>query len=123
VTTGENVTLDASASTDTYGEITAYDWTVDGESFSGETATTTFETTGEVTVELTVTNDAGETNTTSSTVSVVTAGDGTDSDTNTDGNGNTDTDGSGTDDSIPGFTSGLAVLALVVSLLIARRID
>lgn len=122
VTTGENVTLDGSASTDTYGEITAYNWTVGGESLSGETATTTFEASGEVTLELTVTNNVGETNTTSSTVSVVTAGDGTDSGTNT-GNGNTDTDGSETDGSIPGFTSGLAVLALVVSLLIAQRID
>lgn len=119
VTAGENVTLDASSSTDTYGEITAYDWTVDGESLSGETATTTFETSGEVTVELVVTNDAGETNTTTSTISVVEASDGTDGD----GDGSADDGNGGTDDSIPGFTGGLAVLALLVSLVIARRID
>ena len=118
VTTGENVTLDASTSTDTYGDITAYDWTVDGESLSGETATTTFETTGEVTVELVVTNDAGETNTTTSTISVVEASDGTDADADGDAGG-----GGKTDDSTPGFTGGLAVLALLVSLVIARRTD
>ncbi len=68
---GDEVTLDGSTSEDEYGEIVSYDWTVDGESLSGETATTTLENPGDVDVELTVTNDAGETDTTSTTISVL----------------------------------------------------
>ena len=68
---GEEVTLDASGSEDEYGEIVSYDWTVDGESLSGETVTTTLENPGDVDVELTVTNDAGETSTAGATVSVL----------------------------------------------------
>ena len=68
---GDEVTFDGSASEDEYGEIVSYEWTVDGESLSGETATTTLENPGDVDVELTVTNDAGETDTTSATISVL----------------------------------------------------
>lgn len=68
---GDEVTLDASASEDEYGEIVSYDWSVDGESLSGETVTTTLENPGEADIELTVTNDAGETDTASTTVSVL----------------------------------------------------
>ncbi|WP_049982763.1 CARDB domain-containing protein [Halorubrum sp. BV1] len=81
VTVGEEVTLDGSESTDEYGEIVAYDWSVAGESLSGETATATIDETGEYTIELTVTNDAGETDTATADLAVdpgTDAGDGTD---------------------------------------------
>lgn len=63
VTTDETVELSGSESTDRYGEIVAYDWEIDGETFSGETTTLTVDEPGEYTAELTVTNDAGETDT------------------------------------------------------------
>lgn len=110
VTAGEEVTLDASESRDQYGTITAYEWRIGGESLTGETVTTTLENPGEVNVELTVTNDAGKTDTVTETVTVT-------SDTNTSDDGS---DG-GTDGSTPGFTGVLAVLAILGGLLIARH--
>jgi len=120
VTAGERVTLDGSASADEYGNITAYEWTVDGESFSGATATTTFETAGEVTVELEVTNDAGATNTTTTTIAVEEAPETT---TAASGTAETETGTNGTDSSTPGFTIGLTVIALLVSGALARRLE
>lgn len=114
VTAGESVTLDGGASTDEYGTLTAYEWTVNGESLSGETATTTIETAGEVTVELEVTNDDGETNTTTTTIAVEAAPETTTA---------TATGTEGTDSSTPGFTVGLTVIALLVSGALARRLD
>jgi PGF-pre-PGF domain-containing protein len=71
VAVGESVTFDASGSSTPDGEIVAYDWTVDGEPVSGgETLTHTFETAGEATVEVTVENAAGETNTTTADLTV-----------------------------------------------------
>ena len=71
VAVGEAVTFDASGSSTPDGEIVAYDWTVDGESVSGgETLTHTFEAAGEATVEVTVENAAGETNTTTADLTV-----------------------------------------------------
>lgn len=83
VTAGEEVTLDGGDSTDEYGEIVAYDWSLAGQSISGETTTATVDEPGEYTVELTVTNDAGETDTTTATLAVEPAadsGDGPDDD-------------------------------------------
>jgi PGF-pre-PGF domain-containing protein len=68
---GEEFTLDASDSSDEYGEIVAYDWSVAGDTLTGETATTAIDTAGDVTVELTVENDAGETDTTTATITVL----------------------------------------------------
>jgi PGF-CTERM protein len=59
-TVGETVTLDGSRS-HVDGTITAYDWTIDGESASGPTVERTFETPGGHTVELIVTTESGET--------------------------------------------------------------
>jgi len=59
---GEEITLDGSESSDRYGDIIAYEWEINGETADGETATVTLDP-GDYTVELTVTNDAGETNT------------------------------------------------------------
>ncbi|MGM0591376.1 MAG: PKD domain-containing protein [Halobacteriota archaeon] len=72
-TTGEPVTLDASASTDSDGQLTSYEWDVDGDGqtdLTGETASHTFETNGSHTVTLTVGDDAGATDSVTKTVAV-----------------------------------------------------
>ena len=69
-TTGESITLDGSDSSAPYGEIVSYEWSVADQTLSGETPTVTLEESGDYTVELTVTTDAGETD--STTVSVTT---------------------------------------------------
>jgi len=107
---GTEVTLDASGSEDKYGEIVSYDWSVDGESLSGETATATLDEPGDVSVELTVENDAGETNSASATISVAQADDGADG-----------SDGDDGDDGIPGFGPVVALVALVAAALVATR--
>jgi len=73
---GTEVTLDGSGSDDRYGEIVAYNWSVAGEALTGETASLALEEPGEYTVELAVTNDAGETNTTTATLVVSDPGSG-----------------------------------------------
>jgi PGF-pre-PGF domain-containing protein len=70
VAPGETVTLSGAGSSDEYGEIVAYDWTIDGETATGSVTETTFAAPGEYTVELTVTNDAGETDSATTTVAV-----------------------------------------------------
>jgi len=60
---GEEITLDGSDSTDEYGGIEQYEWSINGETLSGETTSTVVDSPGEHTVELTVTNDAGATDT------------------------------------------------------------
>lgn len=70
VTTGEEVTLDGSDSSVEHGEIVNYEWSVAGQSLSGETASATLVESGEYTVELTVTTDAGETDTATATLVV-----------------------------------------------------
>lgn len=69
-TVGEELTLDAGPTTTPDGAIVSYEWSVAGQSRTGETATVTFETPGEYTVELMVTNDVGRTATTATTVVV-----------------------------------------------------
>lgn len=119
VTVGEEVSLDASDSRDQYGSLTAYNWTVGGETLTGETVTTTFNEAGDIEVTLTVTNDAGETNTVTETVTVEaesgdSSGDGSDGSDGTDGSGETD-------GNIPGFTGLITVLALLGGLFIVRQ--
>lgn len=67
---GEEITLSAAKSSDRYSEIVAYEWSVAGQQLDGETAAVTVEDAGTYDVELTVTNDAGETDTTSETFAV-----------------------------------------------------
>jgi PKD repeat protein len=69
-TTTTELTLNASESTDRYGTIVEYEWTIAGQTLTGETATVTIEESGEYTAELTVTNDAGETDTVTETVRI-----------------------------------------------------
>jgi len=68
---GEDVSFDASGSSDSDGSISAYSWEFgDGATATGQTATHSYGSTGDYTVTLTVTDDDGATGTASTTVSV-----------------------------------------------------
>ncbi|AGB15766.1 PKD domain protein,LVIVD repeat protein [Halovivax ruber XH-70] len=74
---GETVSFDGSASTDPDGSITGYEWNLgDGTTMSGETVEHSYDTAGEYTVELTVTDDSGSSDSTADTVTVGDAGGG-----------------------------------------------
>ncbi|WP_435099827.1 PKD domain-containing protein [Halorubrum sp. N11] len=108
------VVIDASSSTTSYGDLVTYDWVIDGTTASGETVETNFTDAGTVEIELTVENDAGETDTTTQSVSV--AAISTDN-----GNGtSTDDDSGATEEGLPGFTALTALLALLVSVAAVR---
>ncbi len=69
--TGASVTFDASGSTDPDGQITSYHWRFeDGTTKTGETVSRSFDRTGERTVTLTVTDDAGHERTVEETITV-----------------------------------------------------
>lgn len=67
----EEVTFDGSASSSENGAITSYEWTAsNGASGSGETFSTSFAESGDANVTLQVTDEAGETDTSSVALSV-----------------------------------------------------
>mgnify|MGYP000243992005 CR=1 FL=1 len=71
VETPLEVTLDASSSSDPDGSIVSFEWDFgDGTSSSGETTTHTYDSAGDYTVELTVTDDGGATDSATEVVSV-----------------------------------------------------
>jgi len=97
ITAGSELTVTAANSTTPFGEIVSYEWTIDGESHTGERVTTAIDEPGEATIELTVENDAGATDTTTTTLTT-------------------------TEDETPGFGVPAAVAALfAVALLLHRR--
>jgi len=68
---GESVSFDASGSSDPDGTIASYSWAFgDGATDSGQTASHSYDSAGDYTVTLTVTDDAGATGTASTTVSI-----------------------------------------------------
>lgn len=67
---GESVIFGASESSDTDGSSSSYEWVIDVTTKTGETVTYTFSDAGEYTVELTVTDSGGATDTTTQTVSI-----------------------------------------------------
>ncbi|WP_256840631.1 PKD domain-containing protein, partial [Ornithinimicrobium faecis] len=70
-TSGLNVSVDASESDDPDGDIVAYEWDFgDGTSGDGVTATHTYASGGDFTIELTVTDDRGDSHSTSQQVTV-----------------------------------------------------
>lgn len=65
------VTLDASSSSDSDGNIISYDWSFgDGSKGSGQTVTHTYDSAGDYTVELTVIDNDGATDKTAQTIDV-----------------------------------------------------
>jgi serine protease len=71
VTVGQTVTFSATGSSDPDGSIASYDWTFgDGASDSGQTVTHAYESAGDYTATLTVTDDDGATAQATVTVSV-----------------------------------------------------
>ncbi|MFW5983995.1 MAG: PKD domain-containing protein, partial [Halobacteria archaeon] len=135
----EKITLRAADSLDMEGEISEYEWTVDDETIGNESVVThVLESSGEVNISLTVTDDTGENETYSRTVSVdeaeeaveddnVTDNDTTEDDDrqDTDENTTNETDDNGEDDEdddddgqgMPGFTAVAALLAALVVLV------
>jgi len=74
VRTGADATLDAAGTVDPDGNVTAYRWDVDGDGDAeqtGETATVSFGDDGTYSVALTVTDDDGATNATTTNVTVL----------------------------------------------------
>ncbi|WP_418284009.1 PGF-pre-PGF domain-containing protein [Halorubrum sp. DTA46] len=101
----QSVTLSGLQSTDEHGEIVAYEWDIAGETATGSTTGASFATPGEYDVTLTVTNDAGETDTTTDTMTVASTGDSTP-----------------TPVEEPGLFSTPTLVAVVIALLIALGI-
>ncbi len=94
---GSELTVEATNSSTPFGEIVSYEWTIDDESHTGERVTTEINDPGETTIELTVENDAGDTDTTTTTLTT-------------------------TEDETPGFGVLAALGALfAVALLLHRR--
>ena len=76
-TVDETVSFDASGSSDSDGAITSYEWDFgDGTTATGETTTHSYADAGDYAVSLTVTDDAGATDTVSKTINVESAGGG-----------------------------------------------
>jgi iron complex transport system substrate-binding protein len=139
------VTLDASGSSDEYGDVVRYRWEVGDETYEGETVELTAEEGDDVT--LTVTNDAGLSATTTETIETVeetdeqvdqvteengkeTEGDGQDGGENEGGDGSEGADGTEEDDGesttdgsegLPGFTAVGALVAVLAALAFAAR--
>jgi PGF-CTERM protein len=138
LTVGDEVTLKASDTLGLDGDITGYEWTVDGEQVgTDEVVSHVLESSGEVNVTLKVTYDENTTETFSRTVSVEEAEEQideneTDEETNEEGQvGENETEGKDdeneTDDEdddgegLPGFTALVALVALVALALVAVR--
>ena len=133
VSTGDKLTLNAGNSTTPYGETVSYEWSIGGETHTGEKATLTPEAAGEYTVELTVTNDAGRTATATTTVVVENeTGSETTPDGTPDNSTQTDPSTPATDDTAtqpetttgssgPGFGIIIGVVALAGVALLAIR--
>jgi len=117
VETGEEITLSGINSTTEYGEIVAYEWAAGGETLTGETARTAFNEGGEYTIELTVINGAGETDTTTANLTVETGGDGTAGDVRADDG--TAGDGAMADgvEQPDGFNWGVVLVIVILAIL------
>jgi PGF-CTERM protein len=59
VSVGDSVDLSAESSTAENGSLAEYEWVIDGETYSGETASVSFDEPGEYDVELTVIDENG----------------------------------------------------------------
>jgi len=104
----QTVTLNATDSTDGDGNITSYEWDLDGDGqyddATGPTVDVEYNSSGERTIGLRVTDDDGLTNETSVTVDVGESSETISADQ-------------------PGFGVGVALVALLVAFLVVRRRD
>lgn len=91
---GETITLSATDSSFSTGQLVAYEWTVDGDVSEGETIDVSFDDAGEYAIELVVTADDGSTDATTRTVTVEESDDGSGAD-GTDGETGDDAEGEG----------------------------
>ncbi|ELZ08688.1 PKD domain containing protein [Natrinema thermotolerans DSM 11552] len=122
-TVGEEITFSAAESTDKEREIIAYEWEIDGDTYTGETVTTSFAEPGTYDIELTVRNDFSETDTATETVTVAESNPGSSdggNTTETDGSDANETDG-GDSSSIPGFGVTITLLSLLAFAMLALR--
>ena len=120
-TVDEETTVEANVSDD--GTIARYEWYVDGDLVSTEdTLSYTFDGSGTTQVRLEVTDENGATTATTRAVTVESDGASTDTDRtdSPDDMEPTDTDETTAQDG-PGFGVGVALLAVVVAALTARR--
>jgi hypothetical protein len=119
VNSGEEVTFSAVNSTAEGGRIVAYEWSIQGKRFDGQSVSTTFDSDTDIDVELTVITANKERDTATSTVTV-------DAGPNTDG-GTTDIEPEDTkqeasnDSSTPGFGVLATLVAILLGLGIHRR--
>ncbi|MCO8267143.1 PKD domain-containing protein [Haloferax sp. AB510] len=130
VAVGEAFALDATESSTPYGALVRYEWSVAGRQQSGETVTMVLDQPGTYPVELTVTNDAGQTANVTETV-VVEASEAAGASTPTDVVTSENVQGAASDNSTetpfstdvdsPGFGLVGAVVAILLTVIAVRR--
>jgi len=113
-TAAEATTFYGINSRDPDGQITSYEWTIDGETYDGQTVEHTFDSAGTYTVELTVTDDSGETDTTTQSVEIDPAPTTSDAGTSTQSAAGPSDDSD--DSSIPWLPLGAGTLAGLTGL-------
>jgi PGF-CTERM protein len=117
---GEEVTVEADA-TDPDGSIARYEWRVDGEAAStADTLNYTFSDPGAHQITVEVEDDYGATAVTTATINVEGDGTATRADNGTTTDTTTGTESPTSQDG-PGFGAAVALLAVLVTALIARR--
>lgn len=67
---GETVSFDGSGSSDPDGTVESYEWTIDGGTFSGQVVEQSYDSPGDKSAQLVVTDDDGATDAAQSTVTV-----------------------------------------------------
>lgn len=106
ITLGEEATLFGNKSTTPYGELVEYEWSINGERRNGDVVRHVFNESGDVRISLNVTNDAGEHDESSATISIQeTPQDETPDETTDDGSG---------------FNIVIAIAGLIGAALFAR---
>ncbi|WP_233194364.1 PKD domain-containing protein [Haloferax marisrubri] len=130
VAVGEAFALDATGSSTPYGALVRYEWSVAGRQQSGETTTMVLDQPGTYPVELTVTNDAGQTANVTETV-VVEAAEASGASTPTDVVTSENVQGAASDNSTetplstdvdsPGFGLVGSVVAILLTVIAVRR--
>lgn len=133
VVVGEEFTLNASRSTTPYGNITTYQWMINGETYTGKTVTVSLASVGTYNISLVVENGGNVTGDASRTISVETGNQTSQTETqttttptttpgaSTTGQSEPTVDGTSSSTTVPGFNGIQAVLALIVAGAIGLR--